>query len=195
MGDASTEGGDEERRTGDADRRDDGRANRAEAVRPSTAGGPPTDGEVAARRLIVGHLDTSDLDPVTAKAVELLAAADMVAAEHYQPHAPRLWREPMWLMSFAVMTVLLVVAVALLLIVRRTDESTAQRDRIQQVSEQIKDCVEPAGKCAQRGNAQTAAAIVQLIRANTIAVECADAYNGTDAIDACIARRYGPAGR
>lgn len=169
-----------------------------EPTRPARADLPPTDGEVAARRLIVGHLDTSGLDPVTAKAVEVLAAADMVAAEHFTPKPPRLWREPLWWICIFVLTCLVIVSVAVLLLVHRVNEGVEQRDRLTKISEQnsdllaqVKSCVDPAGECAQRGQQTTSEAVAALSRATAIIVECADAYDGTDVIDACIARRLG----
>lgn len=187
MGSDSDSGAPPSRRSGGPGRRaDDGTA------RPSTEG-PPTVGEVAARRLIVGHLDTSDLDPVTAKAVELLAAADMVAAERFSPKPPRLWREPMWLVTIFVMVVLVLLSATMLLLLQRSDERGKQSERLTQISEQIKSCVDPAGACTKRGQEQTGAAVEMLNRTTVAVVECADTYDGKAAIDACVLRQLAKA--
>lgn len=135
---------------------------------------------------------------MTAKAVELLAAADALAAQHsaLPGPAPRLWREPVWLLTVGVMTVLVVVSLAMFLLVQRSDESAKQRHRIEDVQQQIKSCVDPAGECARRGSEQTQRAVEQLNRATVAVVECADAYDGKAAIDACVQRALVlPAGR
>lgn len=138
---------------------------------------------------------------MSARAVELLAYADMVAAEGYVPRPRRLWREPLWWVALAVLTCLVLLSTAMLLIVRRSDESRAQRDRLTTISEQnsdlleqVQSCVDPAGTCAKRGARTTSEAVSALNRATVVIVECADAFDGDAAIDACIARRLADTG-
>lgn len=163
-----------------------------EPTRPAMADRPPTDGEVAARMLVRGHLDTTGLDDVTAKAVELLVAADEVAAASYHERAtPRLWRTPWWWAAVTAMTVLVVLAVANLVLIRGQRASEEQRRNIARVVRDIDSCVSPDGECAKRGRAQTGAAVTELQRAQLIAVECADEYDGRAAIELCVARLMG----
>src|SRR4051794_6486233 len=130
MGDGSTDGTSESGLAGSG-------ADAAPA-RPARAEFPPTDGEVAARRLVAGHLDTTGLDPITAKAVELLVAADTLAAEAYAPTPKqrRLWHDPLWWVALVVLGVLVLLSSSMLLIVRRADEGKRQRERLQTISEQ-----------------------------------------------------------
>lgn len=165
-----------------------------EPTRPATADRPPTDGEVAARRLIRGHLDTSGLDDVTAKAVELLVAADEVAAAAYMPHRPRLWRSPLWLLSIVGLTVLVMLSAAVLVLIRGQQSGDEQRQQLVDLTESVRSCVDPNGECAKRGREQTGAAVAELQLAQLVAVECADAYDGRAAIERCVAERL-PAGR
>lgn len=196
MGDGSTDGASESGRAGSgAD---------AAPTRPARADFPPTDGEVAARKLIAGHLDTTGLDPVTAKAVELLVTADQLAAEAYRPEQPsprRLWHEPLWWLAVTGLTALVLVSVAVLLLVQRSDEGKRSRDRLERVAtqqtevlDQVRSCVDPAGACSQRGQQTTSKAVDALSRATLVIVECADRYDGDDAIDACVARRLADKG-
>lgn len=53
----------------------------------------------------------------------------------------------------------------------------------------IKDCTDPDGSCFAEAQARTAALVAQLNSATLIAVECADAHNGDEAISACVTRR------
>lgn len=195
MGDGSTDGTDESRRRGDSDSRAGSGAADAPA-RPARADFPPTDGEIAARRLIRGHLDTSGLDPVTAKAVELLAAADMVAAEQYVPNQRRAWRQPLWAALIAVLATNLVTAVALGIVARGQQRGDEEREQIattltqtKTIAEAVQSCVDPQGACAQRGQATTAEAVAALNRATLVIVQCADEYDGAAAIDRCVALR------
>lgn len=162
--------------------------------RPARAEFPPTDGEIAARRLVAGHLDTSGLDPVTAKAVELLVGADAVAAEQY--HAPRRRRDRLTVALLAVMVTNVATAAALGVVVHQQSSSEAERatiantsKRTESIAEQIKSCVDPEGECAKRGQATTAEAVAALNRATLVIVKCADEYDGADAIDRCVAAR------
>lgn len=196
MGDGGTDGAGESRRAGSG-------AGEAPA-RPARAEFPPTDGEVAARRLVAGHLDTTGLDPVTAKAVELLVTADTLAAEAYrgpQPKQRRLWHEPLWWLAICGLTALVLVSVAVLLLVQRSDEGKRSRDRLERVAaqqtevlDQVRSCVDPAGACSQRGQQTTSKAVDALSRATLVIVECADRYDGDAQIDACVARRLADKG-
>jgi hypothetical protein len=56
----------------------------------------------------------------------------------------------------------------------------------------IKDCTDPTGTCFKEAQARTAAAVAQLNSTTIIAVECADAYDGQAAINACIVKRIHP---
>lgn len=166
-----------------------GGAREGTRSRPSTAEHPPTDGEVAARRLITGHLDTDGLDPTTARAVELLAAADLVAAEQYlasgsrmAPATTRVLRDPLKLTLVIAMICLVVMALGYLKVaqsqntlVEASQASKEQRAQLtalveanKQLSEEIASCVTPDGECAKRGAAAQAQAIESIVSQITV---------------------------
>lgn len=130
--------------------------------------------EIAARRLIHGHLSTEGLDPVTAKAMEMLAAVDLVAAEDHPPHStttttvvdgnsgPR-WHDPVFIAVIAGLICLVLLSLGYW---RQSDQAASLRQQtvgVKELQEQnhrllseIESCTTPKGKCAQRGaNAQS----------------------------------------
>lgn len=166
-----------------------GGAGEGTRPRPSTAAHPPTDGEVAARRIITGHLDTDGLDPTTARAVELLAAADLVAAEHYLAtgrsagsRSKELFSDPVRITLVIAMLCLVVQGLGYLKVAQAQNNlsAAAQTSKDQRaeltrlteenkaLTEQIASCVTPEGACAKRGAAAQAAAIESIVTQLTV---------------------------
>lgn len=166
-----------------------GGAREGTRPRPSTADHPPTDGEVAARRIIHGHLDTEELDPVTARAVELLAAADLLAAEHYlatgqSAQVPRrqIFSDPMRITMVIAMFCLLVLGLGYLKLAQSQNslieasrvshdqraQLTVLTEENKRLSEEIASCVTPGGECAKRGAAAQEAAIESIVTQITV---------------------------
>jgi hypothetical protein len=64
--------------------------------------------------------------------------------------------------------------------------------RTSQVVSTIKDCTDPHGKCAQRGQTQTGQAIAQIISRDVegfiVVTECARRYGTDGALESCVTR-------
>jgi hypothetical protein len=74
---------------------------------------------------------------------------------------------------------LIVSSIGLVLLLQGADEARLQR-------REILSCTTPAGTCYQRGQQQTADAVLQLNRVTVAAVQCAQTQRGDRAIEACI---------
>lgn len=132
--------------------------------------------EVAARRIIAGHIDTADLDPITARAVEILVAADLLMAadsirertfpgnrarvEDRTEH--NLWYR---ITLVAAMLSLMLMSWGFLRVVNLADQSHATQAQNRQILDAINSCVNPKGDCAKRGATSQAKAVGQIIDA------------------------------
>jgi hypothetical protein len=79
--------------------------------------------------------------------------------------------------------------VVLGILLNNSSQAADQRAQQNSLSRTIVDCTQPGGTCYERAQTQTAALVAQLNSATLIAVECADAHNGNDAISDCVTRR------
>lgn len=75
------------------------------------------------------------------------------------------------------------------ILLHSSSQAKAQRDQQTTVTNTILDCTQPGGTCYERNARQTTALIAQLNATTLITVECADAYDGNEAISACVTRR------
>lgn len=76
--------------------------------------------------------------------------------------------------------------------VRQTQQvNTKKADARTQTLALVRDCVTPGGKCYERGQRQTAAAVADINRVTVLAAACADkpAQQTQDEIYACVVRR------
>ena len=141
--------------------------------------------EIAARRLIRGHLNTDGLDPVTAKAMELLAAVDVVAAEDRPPTTvttttmceKRRWHDPLFAAMLAGLVCLVLLSLGYWQQTNQAANLHQQARNIQQLQHQnqrvlaeIESCTTPKGECTQRNAKGTQGYIDQIVERLTFAV-------------------------
>jgi hypothetical protein len=143
--------------------------------------------QVATRRIVKGHLVTDDLDPVTARAVEILVAADVVAAEQLlKPVAPQQrWRDLLTSRNF--LTILVFATLVLMSYQQfRLADVTSGNHTTQtklvgiansnhHLQRQIQSCVTPDGACYRRGQRSQKHAVEQIIQ-SIINIACEVSY-------------------
>lgn len=113
-------------------------------------------------------MTTEGLEPTTAKAMEILAAVDLLAenerSRRFDPQAIRLWT------LVLVCLCLILLSFGYLQLAQTTRELRAQealaatqRQRIEALNSEIADCLTPQGKCAKRGADSQQAAVDQIV--------------------------------
>lgn len=130
-----------------------------------------------------------EIDAVTARAIQLLAAADVYASENRSPRARRGWHDPAILAIVIAMITLMVLAFGYLRLTQVGDRLTQVADDNRRLStqnsdllQQVNSCVDPSGECAKRGAENTGKAVASIVSAVSVAI--CTAVNPTDHQDA-----------
>lgn len=132
---------------------------------------------------------------MTARAIQLLAAADVYASESRTPRPRRGWHDPAIITIVLAMVTLVVLAFSYLRLSQVGDKLTSLADENHRLTQQntallhqVDSCVNPQGDCSQRGAENTGKAVESIVAQITAAICRAVNPDNDTAFHQCVAR-------